>query len=95
MKFKLYTLFYVLYGNILPEILIGTHCDENKRIFMKIHDVFALTGILPYVKVVDNFDAEYEYITNEGSVFTFKTNLDSPRYKLININLDNFAQVIP
>ncbi|KAJ7307843.1 hypothetical protein OS493_040425, partial [Desmophyllum pertusum] len=42
--------------------------------------------LLPFEKVVDNFDAEYEYITNEGTLFTFKTNLKAPRYKLINID---------
>jgi hypothetical protein len=41
---------------------------------------------LDYKIVVDNFDAEYEYITNEGSLFTFKTNLLAPHYKLINID---------
>ncbi|KAK7488960.1 hypothetical protein BaRGS_00019764 [Batillaria attramentaria] len=46
-----------------------------------------INGILPYTKVVDNFDAEYEYITNNGTVFTFKTNKDAPRYKVINIDL--------
>lgn len=45
-----------------------------------------ITGLLPFVKVVDNFDAQYEYITNEGTLFTFKTNFKSPRYKLINID---------
>lgn len=45
------------------------------------------SGQLPYEKVVDNFDAEYEYITNEGTLFTFKTNLNAPLYKLINIDL--------
>jgi len=44
------------------------------------------TGIIPFVKLIDNFDAEYEYITNEGTVFTFKTNLKAPRGKLINID---------
>jgi len=46
-----------------------------------------ITGILSYVKVVDNFDAEYDFVTNEGPVCTFKTNLDAPRYRLINIDL--------
>ncbi|XP_074607538.1 prolyl endopeptidase-like [Acropora palmata] len=45
------------------------------------------SGQLQYEKVVDNFDAEYEYITNEGTLFTFKTNLNAPLYKLINIDL--------
>ncbi|PFX16089.1 Prolyl endopeptidase [Stylophora pistillata] len=49
-------------------------------------DMPFMYGLLPFVKVVDNFDAEYEYITNEGTLFTFKTNLKSPRYKLITID---------
>ncbi|XP_072355982.1 prolyl endopeptidase-like isoform X3 [Scyliorhinus torazame] len=48
-----------------------------------------IKGILPWVKLVDNFDAEYEYVTNEGTVFTFKTNLNSPHYHLINIDLSD------
>ncbi|WAR17955.1 PPCE-like protein [Mya arenaria] len=50
-----------------------------------------IDGLVPFVKVVDNFDAEYEYITNEESLFTFKTNLNSPNYKLINIDFSNHA----
>ncbi|XP_038655180.1 prolyl endopeptidase-like [Scyliorhinus canicula] len=48
-----------------------------------------IKGILPWVKLVDNFDAEYENVTNEGTVFTFKTNLNSPHYRLINIDLSD------
>lgn len=67
-------------------------CDPVNRLYFT--DLQALTqgitGLLPYVKVVDNFDAEYEYITNEGTVFTFKTNLKSPNYKLINIDFSDY-----
>lgn len=57
-------------------------------------------GIIPFVKLIDNFDAEYEYITNEGTVFTFKTNLKSPRNKLINIDFakpepENWSTLVP
>ena len=49
--------------------------------------------MLKLIKVVDNFDAEYQYITNEKTVFTFKTNLNAPTYRLINIDFSNYAQV--
>uniref|UniRef100_A0A8C4SY62 Prolyl endopeptidase n=1 Tax=Erpetoichthys calabaricus TaxID=27687 RepID=A0A8C4SY62_ERPCA len=59
-----------------------------------------ITGILPWVKLIDNFDAQYSYITNEDNIFTFRTNLLSPRYRLININVhkpepSNWITLIP
>lgn len=36
---------------------------------------------LPVVKLVDNFDAQYEYVANEGTEFTFQTNYTSPLYR--------------
>lgn len=55
---------------------------------------------MPWVKLIDNFDAEYEYVTNEDTLFTFKTNLDAPRYRLINIDFasadpSNWKELIP
>uniref|UniRef100_A0A1A8J5C8 Prolyl endopeptidase n=1 Tax=Nothobranchius kuhntae TaxID=321403 RepID=A0A1A8J5C8_NOTKU len=59
-----------------------------------------ITGLLPWVKLIDNFDAEYEYVTNEGTLFTFKTNLDAPRYRLLNIDFaspdqSSWTELIP
>lgn len=59
-----------------------------------------VVGLIPFVKLIDNFDASYEYLTNEGTVFTFKTNKDAPRYRVINIDLDrpdpsNWVELIP
>lgn len=45
-----------------------------------------ITGILKWVKLIDNLEGEYDYVTNEGTVFTFKTNCHSPDYRLMNID---------
>lgn len=73
-----------------PQGITGT--DAQKLIFclffcsrFLIYLVLVI-GLLPWVKLIDNFDAEYEYVTNEGTVFTFKTNLEAPQYRLINID---------
>lgn len=39
------------------------------------------------VELLNDFDAEYEYLANEGDQFIFKTNLDSDRGKVILIDL--------
>jgi prolyl oligopeptidase len=38
---------------------------------------------LPVVKLVDNFDASWDYVANDGEAFTLKTNLDAPRYRWV------------
>ncbi|XP_070534637.1 prolyl endopeptidase-like isoform X2 [Ptychodera flava] len=81
---------------------VSEGCDPVNRLYYC--DMETLTngidGLLSWVKLVDNFDAEYEYITNEGTLFTFKTNLKSPKYKLINIDIskpemENWSDLIP
>jgi prolyl oligopeptidase len=37
--------------------------------------------------LVDNFDAEYLYLGNDGRMFWFKTNLDAPSSRIISITL--------
>lgn len=77
-------------------ILITVHegCAPVNRLYICDFkaNAYKISGILPHVKVVDNFEAEYEYITNTGSLFTFKTNLDGLRYKLINIDFSDFSK---
>ena len=36
---------------------------------------------LPLAKLVDNFEGQFAYVANEDNVFTFRTNLNSPRYR--------------
>lgn len=44
-------------------------------------------SVLPFIKLIDNFDAKYDYIANDDTVFTFLTNKDAPKYKLVRVDL--------
>ncbi|KAH7845840.1 hypothetical protein Vadar_006620 [Vaccinium darrowii] len=43
--------------------------------------------LLPFVKLIDNFDAQYDVIANDDTLFTLRTNKDAPKYKLVRIDL--------
>jgi prolyl oligopeptidase len=52
------------------------------------------------VELIDNFDAEYTFIDNDGPVFFFKTDLNAPRGKVIAIDTrkpqkENWRELIP
>ena len=55
---------------------------------------YPLSGPIPsdaIVRLVDTFDNEYAYVTNEDSRFFFKTNLDAPRYRIVSTDIDAFS----
>lgn len=43
--------------------------------------------LLPFNKLVDNFDASYGFIANDETVFTFRTNKNAPKYKLVRVDV--------
>ncbi|WP_078547842.1 prolyl oligopeptidase family serine peptidase [Litchfieldia alkalitelluris] len=54
----------------------------------------------PFIKLLDNQDGEYSYITNEATRFYFKTDLGSPKGRVISIDIENpgkedWEEVIP
>ncbi|KAK9755137.1 hypothetical protein RND81_01G005000 [Saponaria officinalis] len=54
--------------------------------------------LLPFTKLVDNFDASYGAVANDDTVFTFRTNKDAPKYKLVRVDLKSpsiWTDVIP
>jgi prolyl oligopeptidase len=81
-------------------VTISKSCD-NENLFY----YYELTNFSPkkeddivnVVKLVDTFEAEYNYVTNEGPIFYLKTNLNAPLYKLITIDITNLTtyDVIP
>jgi len=56
---------------------------------------------LPVVKLVDSFTASFSYVANEGTRFTFKTNLNAPRYRVVRVDVakpgpvDTWADLVP
>ena len=55
-------------------------------------------GPLPVVKLIDQFDAQYIAVANDDSSFTFLTNKDAPKYKLVRVDLkepSKWIDVIP
>ncbi|KAI0489056.1 hypothetical protein KFK09_028897 [Dendrobium nobile] len=44
-------------------------------------------GFLSFIKLVDTFEARYSVIANDESEFTFLTNKEAPRYKLVRVDL--------
>lgn len=45
--------------------------------------------LLPFVKLIDTFDASYNYVANDDTIFTFLTNKDAPRNKLVRVDLQS------
>ncbi|WP_170006212.1 prolyl oligopeptidase family serine peptidase [Bacillus fonticola] len=60
---------------------------ENRFYIRPIHSTES------FVRLLDDADAEYSYITNEGSLFYFKTNLHAPRGRIIAIDIDQPERV--
>ncbi|KAL2500442.1 Prolyl oligopeptidase-like protein [Forsythia ovata] len=39
--------------------------------------------------LVDNFEASYDHVANDDSVFTFQANKKSPKYKLVRVDMND------
>ncbi|XWS24564.1 hypothetical protein CRYUN_Cryun28dG0113500 [Craigia yunnanensis] len=55
-------------------------------------------GPLPFVKLIDQFDAQHIPVANDDSLFTFLTNKDAPKYNLVRVDLkepSKWIDVIP
>ena len=74
-------------GNYLI-ITVFEGTDVKTRIYYK--DLKAKDA--PVVKLLDDFDAAYTFIANDGPRFWFQTDLQSPRGKVVEIDTSNPAR---
>ncbi len=58
--------------------------DPNNRVYYRPVD-----SDEPFVKLLNDADARYDFITNVGPVFYFQTDLDAPRGRIIAIDSEN------
>lgn len=72
-------------------LFIMKGCKDMLLYFSNLEKSDGITGKLDFVKVVTEFDSDYDYITNEGSIFSFRTNKGAPNYRVVTIDFDNPA----
>ncbi|KAL1351788.1 hypothetical protein AAHE18_06G120300 [Arachis hypogaea] len=73
-----------LYYCDMSELTNGLQGFGNKQ---EEEDPHAHATMLPFVKLVDTFDAQFQYVANDDTVFTFLTNKNAPKYKLVRVDL--------
>ena len=71
-------------------VLVTTHqeCRDNLLYFTKLNSSDDITGLFDLTQVVYKFEHDFEYITNTGSKFLFRTNRNAPNYRLVIIDFD-------
>ncbi|WP_062109987.1 prolyl oligopeptidase family serine peptidase [Bacillus niameyensis] len=70
---------------LILHVSLGT-ASENRLYIKPLHS----NGEM--IRLLDEQDASYTYVTNEGSTFYFQTNLDAPNGKMIKIDVDQPAR---
>jgi len=62
--------------------------DERNRVYyMDLGDPTRPSFDGEVVRLLDDFDATYDFIDNDGTTFYFRTDLDAPRYRVIAIDV--------
>ncbi|MEE9370230.1 MAG: hypothetical protein V3W45_02060, partial [Sedimentisphaerales bacterium] len=70
---------------LILDVYRGT--DTKNRIYYR-----PIQSTEPFIKLLDDADASYEFIANIGSIFYFNSDLDAPRGHIIAIDVNNPAR---
>ncbi|XP_059086874.1 prolyl endopeptidase-like [Tigriopus californicus] len=79
----------------------GVDCQDNLVFFADLEALpNGITGKISLTQIIFKFEADYQYVTNTGSKFVFRSNKNAPRYQLICIDLEhpeekNWSILIP
>lgn len=76
-----YLVFYVMVG-----------CNDQLLYFADLRKPLNADGKLNFSKIVEKFEADYDYITNDGSIFYFRTNKEAKNFRIVAIDFNNFAE---
>ncbi|MBX7208494.1 MAG: prolyl oligopeptidase family serine peptidase [Verrucomicrobiaceae bacterium] len=79
---------------LIIQVWKGT--EPKNRVYFK--DLAAADGKV--IELLNDADAKYDFIDNEGSVFLFLTDLEAPRRRVIGIDVnkparDNWREIVP
>ncbi|KAG0197876.1 hypothetical protein BGX28_008638 [Mortierella sp. GBA30] len=75
-------------------------CDNICKLYMIDLEAanYEISECLPIIKIVDVFEAQYSYLTNEGALFYFQTNKDAPLGRIVKYDLskpeEGFTEVV-
>lgn len=66
-------------------------CKDNLVYVSDLHKLpnGKVAGKLDLIPVITKLESDYEYITNTGPVFVFRTNKNAPNYHLVKIHIEN------
>ncbi len=88
-------------GNVTEDgryliVTVSQGTDVKTRVYFKDLE----TKDSPLVKLLDNFDAAYNFIGNDGNTFWFQIDLNAPRGKIVAIDLtrperNNWKVIVP
>lgn len=71
-------------------IRIGAGTDDRNRIYYQ--DLKKKNA--PIQKLIDQFDASYDFIDNDGPIFWFRTDKDAPRGRIVKMDLRKPGKLI-
>ncbi|KAG1355374.1 prolyl endopeptidase [Cocos nucifera] len=75
-----------------------TNINLNHQLYYHFLGLKGSTEMLPFIKLVDDFEARYEAVANDDSEFTFLTNKGAPRNKLVRVDLrepNSWTDILP